>query len=270
MARLWGELVMYYGQSQLQRPVMPNLGNQESIDIFPQPPLCIHNQMRSLNLSTTGDLPFIGFFDSLAFPRLESLTLNTFVVPGVSLLELHGRSQSQIQHLALESPRLTADEIIQLLRIMPSLQMFSLAYSHYAGNIFAALTYRGDPTAAPLVLPNLERLAVAENAVHMSWTDHPAADDGTDGIAVVEMAESLQRYPGPQNGQVPSLRSVELYLAGPKFAPALEARLAAPHVVAFQSSRSRYDSHFVPIIVVEFSCPHSPPATVSITNNRKV
>ncbi|KAJ7825138.1 hypothetical protein B0H14DRAFT_2821402 [Mycena olivaceomarginata] len=203
------------------------LGNLETVDILHQPPLCILNQMGSLDLSATGDLPFIGFFDSLAFPRLKSLTLNCFAVPGDSLLELYGRSQSPIQRLAMESLRLTAEEIIQLLRLMPSLQTFSLAYSHCAGNLFAALTYRRDPTVASLVLPNLKELAVAENADFVSWTNHPAADDGADGVAVVEMAESLQRYPGPQNGCLPSLRSVQLHLAGPKFAPALEARLAA-------------------------------------------
>ncbi|KAJ7843572.1 hypothetical protein B0H14DRAFT_2778668 [Mycena olivaceomarginata] len=146
------------------------------LDILHQPPLCILYQMGSLDLSTTGDLPFIGFFDSLA------------------------RSQSPIQRLAMESLRLTAEEIIQLLRLMPSLQTFSLAYSH-------SLTYRRDPTIASLVLPNLKELAVAENADFLSWTNHPAADDGADGVAVVEMAR--------------------LHLAGPKFAPALEARLAA-------------------------------------------
>jgi hypothetical protein len=183
--------------------------------------------MRYLNLSATGDLPFIGFFDSLAFPRLKSLTLNSFAVPGDSLLELHGRSQSQIQCLAMESLRLTADEIMELLHLMPSLQMFSLANSHCAGNVFAALTYRRDPTVASLVLPHLKELAVAENADFLSWTNHPAADDGADGVAVVEMAESLQRSPGPQLGCLPSLRSVQLHLAGPKFAPTLEARLSA-------------------------------------------
>ncbi|KAJ7722226.1 hypothetical protein DFH07DRAFT_293405 [Mycena maculata] len=101
------------------------LGNLEPVHILHQPPLCILNQMRSLKLSATNDLPFIGFFDSLAFPRLESLTLDNFTVPGHSLLELHGRSQSQIERLALDSLRLTADEIIQLLRLTPSLQMFS-------------------------------------------------------------------------------------------------------------------------------------------------
>ncbi|KAJ7733394.1 hypothetical protein DFH07DRAFT_134893 [Mycena maculata] len=203
------------------------LGNLESEDILHQPPLCILNQMRSLNLSTTGDLLFIGFFDSLAFPRLENLTLDGFAVPGDSLLELHGRSQCQIKCLAMDTLRLTADEIIRLLRLMPSLPMFSLANSHCAGNIFEALTYCGDSTAASLVLPNLKELAVGENADFLSWTNDPAVDDGGDGIAVVEMAESLQRYPGPQNGCLPSLRSVQLHLAGPKFAPALEARLAA-------------------------------------------
>ncbi|KAJ7703391.1 hypothetical protein B0H14DRAFT_3029601, partial [Mycena olivaceomarginata] len=192
---------------------MISLSNLEPVDILHQPPLCILYQMGSLDLSTTGDLPFIGFFDSLAFPRLKSLTLNCFAVPGDSLLELYRRSQSPIQRLAMESLRLTAEEIIQLLRLMPSLQTFSLAYSH-------SLTYRRDPTIASL-------LAVAENADFLSWTNHPAADDGADGVAVVEMAESLQRHPGPQNGCLPSLRSVQLHLAGPKFAPALEARLAA-------------------------------------------
>ncbi|KAJ7443497.1 hypothetical protein B0H11DRAFT_456523 [Mycena galericulata] len=203
------------------------LGNLEPVDILHQPPLCILSQMRSLNLSTTGDSHFIGFFDSLAFPCLKSLTLNCFAVPADSLLELQGRSQCQIHHLTMETPHLTADEIIQLLRLMPSLQMFSLANSHYAGNIFAALTYNRSPTIASLVLPNLKELAVAENADFLSWTNHPAADDGADGVAVIEMAESLQRYPGPQNGCLPSIRSVQLHLAGPKFAPALEARLAA-------------------------------------------
>lgn len=203
------------------------LGDLEPVDILPQPPLCILDQMRSLNLSATGDLPFIGFFDSLAFPGLKSLTLDSFAVPGDSLLELHGRSQSQIQCLAMDTLRLTGDEIIQLLRLMPSLQMFSLAHSHCAGNIFAALTYHRDPTVASLVLPNLKELAVAANPDFLSWTNDPAVDDGADGVAVIEMAESLQRYPGPQNGCLPSLRSVQLHLAGPKFAPALEARLAA-------------------------------------------
>ncbi|KAJ6475181.1 hypothetical protein DFH09DRAFT_1379831 [Mycena vulgaris] len=179
------------------------LGNLKPVDILHQPPLCILNQMRSLDLSTTGDLPFIGFFDSLAFPRLKSLTLNSFAVPGDSLLELHGRSQSQIQHLAMESLRLTPDEIIQLLRLMPSLQMFSLATSHCAGNIFAALTYHGDPTVASLVLPNLKEWAVTENADFLSWTNHPAVDDGADGVAVVEMAESLQRFTSQVRNSLP-------------------------------------------------------------------
>jgi hypothetical protein len=204
------------------------LHNMEPADILHQPPLCILNQMQYLNLSATGDLPFIGFFDSLAFPRLKSLTLNFFAVPAHSLLELHGRSQSQIQCLAMESLLLTADEIMELLCLMPSLQIFSLANSHCTGNIFAALTYRRDPTVvASLFLPNLKELAVAENADFLSWTNHPAADNGADSVVVVEMAESLQRYPGPRHGCLPSLRSVQLHLAGPKFAPALEARLAA-------------------------------------------
>ncbi|KAJ7903056.1 hypothetical protein B0H13DRAFT_1882316 [Mycena leptocephala] len=191
------------------------LDNLEPVDILHQPPLCILNQMRSLNLSTTANLPFIEFFDSLAFPRLKSLTLNFFAVPAHSILELHGCSQSQIQCLAMESLRLTADEIMELLRLMPSLQIFSLANSHCAGNIFAALTYRRDPTVvASLVLPNLKELAVAENADFLSWTNHPAADNGADGVAVVEMAESLQQCPGPQHRCFPSLRSVQLHLAG--------------------------------------------------------
>ncbi|KAJ7824033.1 hypothetical protein B0H13DRAFT_1919338 [Mycena leptocephala] len=204
------------------------VNNLEPVDILHQPPLCILNQMRSLNLSTTADLPFIGFFDSLAFPRLENLTLDSFAVPGYSLLELHRRSRSQTQCLAVEALRLTADEIMELLCLMPSLQTFSLTNSHCAGNIFAALTYRRDPTVvASLVLPNLKELAVAENADFLSWTNHPATDNGADGVAVVEMAESLQRYPGPQHGCLPSLRSIQLHLAGPKFAPTLEARLGA-------------------------------------------
>ncbi|KAJ7475611.1 hypothetical protein B0H11DRAFT_2235317 [Mycena galericulata] len=198
------------------------LRDLEPVDVLHQPPLCILNEMRTLDLSADSDLPFIGFLDSLAFPLLNKLILECFSLRGDSLLGLQRRSQSPIHLLAIESLRLTADEIIRLLHLMPSLETFFVTYSHCVGNIFAALTYRGDPT---LVLPNLHELAVQEDSGLLSWmTD---ADDGADGVAVVEMAESLERYPGPLNVCLPSIRSVELHLVGPKFSPALEARLAA-------------------------------------------
>ncbi|KAJ6571096.1 hypothetical protein B0H19DRAFT_1129165 [Mycena capillaripes] len=204
---------------------MCKLGGIETSDVRDQPPLCILDQMCSLDLGADSDGPFAGFLESLAFPGLETLILSYFAVPGHSLLQLHNRSQFQLRHLEIEWSRFTAEQIIQLLRLLPDLETLSLNQWDGSGDLFKAFTYRGATACAPLTLLHLVTLKFRHYYIGYEHID-PAVP-GNAGNAIIEMAESLGRYPTHLNLCFPSLRTIALWLHGPKFPGDIEDRLAA-------------------------------------------
>ncbi|KAF8157658.1 hypothetical protein K438DRAFT_1986445 [Mycena galopus ATCC 62051] len=184
----------------------------------------IHDHLRSLRLRTIRDIPFTGFFDSLAFPRLENLALEYFHVPITSLLQLHGRSHFHLRSLKISCPRFTPDEVVQFLRLLPHLETIALAQCDESGDLFRAFMYRGVTGPAHLTLPRLTRLELQENYRFPRWHE---VTDPNPGPAVAELAESLVQYPGDHNLCFPLLGPVHLYLDGPEFPDDVEDCLAA-------------------------------------------
>jgi len=195
----------------------------EPVDIHQQAPACVLDRMRSLKLGATSDIPFIGFFDSLAFPSLESLTLDMFPVPSPSLLQLHERSQFRLKSLHIDNPGWRSDEILQFLRLQATVETLSLFQCDESGTLFKSFTYRGATSSAPLTLPRLTKLQFAE---YYGAVRRFAVPDPTPGPAAAEMAESLLQYPGDRNLCFPLLEPVRLDLRGLKFPDDIEDRLA--------------------------------------------
>ncbi|KAJ6530193.1 hypothetical protein B0H19DRAFT_1273859 [Mycena capillaripes] len=148
------------------------LANIKTLDVSDQPPLCILGHLCTLELTGGGDRPFTGFFESLAFPSLNALVLESFTIPARSLLELHSRSQFQLKELEISWPRLTVSGIMQFLRLLPTLESLILTQCDGTGNLFRAFTYRGDTTASVLALPHLMKLGLGENYDAVRWDSH--------------------------------------------------------------------------------------------------
>ncbi|KAJ7337593.1 hypothetical protein DFH08DRAFT_256372 [Mycena albidolilacea] len=222
------------------------LGSIKSGDVPGEAPW-IHDQMRSLKLRTLRDIPFTGFFDSLAFPCLENLTLGYFQVPINSLLRLHERSPFHLKSLKISCPRFTPDEVIQFLRLQPCLETICLSQCDESGDLFRAFTYRGATGSAQFTLLRLTRLEFCENYRETRWYE---VTDPTPGPAVAEFAESLVEYPGDHNPCFPLLGPVHLYLDGIEFPDDVEDRLASvcsagyliDHQVEYRRNEYDYDS----------------------------
>ncbi|KAJ7892623.1 hypothetical protein B0H13DRAFT_2528810 [Mycena leptocephala] len=181
-----------------------------TVDNQPLSP-CILRGLRLLELGATSEgVSLPGIFDSLSFPALETLDL-TFTVSMRSLIQLHARSQFDLQHLELATVYATAQEIIQFLRLLPTLKTLGLdccsADATDANLIFQAFTHLNNSWSLPLRLPQLQKLMLADYSGEL------------DESVVSAFAESLLQYPGTHNTSFSCLESVRLYMLGPKFMP---------------------------------------------------
>ncbi|KAJ7798778.1 hypothetical protein B0H13DRAFT_2167158 [Mycena leptocephala] len=189
-----------------------------AVDNRPLSP-CTLRGLRLLELGATSEgISLPGIFDSLSFPALETLDL-TFTVSMQSLIQLHARSQFNLQHLKLATVYATAQEIIQFLRLLPTLKTLGLDYCSAdatdANLIFQAFTHLSNSWSPPLRLPQLQRLMLAELAGELNES------------VVSAFAESLLQYPGTHNTSFPCLESIRLYMLGPKFSDVVEGHLRA-------------------------------------------
>ncbi|KAJ6592639.1 hypothetical protein B0H19DRAFT_1245485 [Mycena capillaripes] len=183
-----------------------DLSDIEPSDVRQQAPTCILDQMRSLTLCTTDDLPFSGFFESLAFPNLEVLLLQLFMVPAHSFLALQERSQFQLKDLKIHFCTLTPEEIVYLLRLQPQLELLNLTQCDASGELFKAFTYRGGAVScSSLALLHLTEVEFEEEYRH---------GNAIPGNAAADMVESLLQYRGSASPFFPSLSHLHLRLSG--------------------------------------------------------
>jgi hypothetical protein len=113
----------------------------------------------------------------------------------------------------------TAKEIIQFLRLLPTLKTLGLDYCSAdatdANLIFQVFTHLSNSWSPPLHLPQLQKLMLAELAGELNES------------VVSAFAESLLQYPDTHNTSFPCLESVRLYMPGPKFSDIVEGHLRA-------------------------------------------
>ncbi|KAJ7864206.1 hypothetical protein B0H13DRAFT_2564125 [Mycena leptocephala] len=169
-----------------------------AVDNQPLSP-CTLRGLRLLELGATSEgVSLPGIFDSLSFPALETLDL-TFTVSMRSLIQLHARSQFNLQHLKLATVYATAQEIIQFLRLLPTLKTLGLDYCSAdatdANLIFQAFTH-----SQQFVVTTPPSPATSE-------VDAGRVSGELDESVVSAFAESLLQYPGTHNTSFSCLES---------------------------------------------------------------
>ncbi|KAJ7140617.1 hypothetical protein C8R44DRAFT_974470 [Mycena epipterygia] len=119
------------------------------------------------------------FFDGFAFPELLALQIDDqHACPpsSPSLPNLLQRSRFLLHELTLERSLLAAEELLSLLRQLPTLRELNLLHcSAISNKLFDALTYHHPETVSP-ALPSLERLEL-QCSVHTGrWSPETLAD----------------------------------------------------------------------------------------------
>ncbi|KAJ7029691.1 hypothetical protein C8F04DRAFT_1398330 [Mycena alexandri] len=163
------------------------IANIDELDVHSQPVPCALHHVRSLRLSATGDRPFTGFFESFSFPKMLDLTLDPFVAPAHSLVELQHRSQFQLKRLHISGPRSTATELIELLRVLPNLEILILSQCDASGELYKAFIYHGLVASSSLSLTHLMQLTIEENFFALRWNGLHVVDNAA---PIAEMAAS--------------------------------------------------------------------------------
>ncbi|KAJ7115092.1 hypothetical protein C8R43DRAFT_1138229 [Mycena crocata] len=166
--------------------------------------------------------------DAVGLPRLESLSISTDDpgTPAAMLVALHARSQFSLAHLSLTKQDLRPEELISVLRLLPSLQTLVINRCACITNrLFKLLTYKPGAAVA-FQLSQLRTLTI-----------HPITA-ALSGTRVARMVESLANYAGGPDALFPQLQSLFLYRARkandvPEFGDAVEERLALVRATGF-------------------------------------
>ncbi|KAJ7912091.1 hypothetical protein B0H13DRAFT_555228 [Mycena leptocephala] len=155
------------------------------------------------------------FFDAFSFPNLRALVIRADCWSPHILLTFHDRSRFQLQSLELDGLFLSSDEVVELLKLLPTLRQLELKFCSIDDGLLEAFTFDPRSTSHLLALPRLRTLSV------LGFTDQ------FEGTSVASMVESLCRYSGRPNSAFPVLEVVHLWLYGDKFDSDIERRLAA-------------------------------------------
>ncbi|KAJ7458618.1 hypothetical protein FB451DRAFT_1508047 [Mycena latifolia] len=158
------------------------------------------------------------FFDAFSFPNLRSLNIAGNDWSPDILPNLHARSDCSLMNLKLHNIDLSAEDLIQFLRLTPTLQTLHLSFCCVEDDLLQAFTYEPDGSGASFSLPQLRSLTAQTNENHAIELN---------GALLVAMAESVSAHPGGQNAAFPALMDVTLWLAVPRFEDEIEARLQA-------------------------------------------
>jgi hypothetical protein len=154
------------------------------------------------------------FFDAFSFPNLRALVIRADRWSPRILLTLHDRSRFQLQSLKLEGLLITSHDVLEFLRLLPTLQDLDLTFCGSDDELLRAFTFDPRSTSHLLALPRLRTLSVLE------FTDQ------FEGTSVASMVESLCRHSGRPNSAFPVLEAVHLRLYGLRFDSDIESRLA--------------------------------------------
>ncbi|KAJ7670738.1 hypothetical protein DFH06DRAFT_141250 [Mycena polygramma] len=155
------------------------------------------------------------FFGAFSFPSLRDLDIRADLLASNILSNLLDRSQFKLERLALSDFLISSDELLEVLRRLPTLQELTLVACGIDVDLPKMFTV--DPSSAShrLTLPHLRRLCLSEFA------------EIFEGTSAADMAESLCLHRGQPTSAFPALQSVFLSLHGEKFHNDVERRLAA-------------------------------------------
>ncbi|KAJ7177229.1 hypothetical protein C8R43DRAFT_1230253 [Mycena crocata] len=186
-------------------------------------------QLRELDISLRWGEVLDAPIDAVSLPQLESLSISTDDpgTPTAMLLALHARSQFRLVHLSLTSQDLTPEELLSILRLLPSLQTLNIHMcACITDRLFKLLTFKpvDASSANAFRLPELRTLTI-----------HPITA-ALGGTRVARMVESLAAYDG--DALFPQLQSLCLYCArkangAPEFEDGIERRLAVVRATGF-------------------------------------
>ncbi|KAJ7723631.1 hypothetical protein DFH07DRAFT_277494 [Mycena maculata] len=186
-------------------------------------PICTLQFLHTLNFvlgggfhtDTIPDGPSVAFIRSFTMPSLVILAIELSDWPAKALLDLRARSQFTLTDLTMTGLSFGLADLVSLLRVLPALRVLSLQYCDFIDNELLHLFTHHPHSQAPFALPHLHTLKLRN------------ITDELDGNRVVDMVESLRTHYGCTAAPFPAIKSVELYLDGSKFAPAIEERLEA-------------------------------------------
>ncbi|KAJ6471663.1 hypothetical protein C8R47DRAFT_746649 [Mycena vitilis] len=156
----------------------------------------------------------IEFFGAFSFPSLRDLDLRADLWAPNILHSLLDRSQFKLERLALSDFLISTEELLQVLRRLPTLQELTLAACGTDVELPKMFTIDPGSASHRLTLPQLRRLCLSEFA------------DVFEGTSAADMAESLCLHRGQPTSAFPALQSVLLSLHGNKFDSDVERRLA--------------------------------------------
>ncbi|KAJ7474163.1 hypothetical protein FB451DRAFT_1398158 [Mycena latifolia] len=184
------------------------------------------NDLQNITIFIEHDLLPGPFFDAFSFPKLAYLNIMAHDWSPHILPNLYDRSNFRLTHLELKRMDKSAEELITFLRNLPDLEILHLSHCGVEDALFRAFTCDPANPLPPFALRQLHSLRIygTSHALNGAW--------------VASMAESMPRHSGHQNAAFPALRTVEMYLEGPRFDNEVEDRLEYACDIGFVKDRS--------------------------------
>ncbi|KAJ7131945.1 hypothetical protein C8R46DRAFT_1235722 [Mycena filopes] len=191
----------------------------------PSPPCTLHN-LHSLKFYGT-QCPWAPFISPFSMPKLQTLSISDVHCSADVLSQFISRSQFKLNSLTLSSVSpLDSDDIIRLLRQLPSLDTLHLSRTGISNYLFRTFIHIAG-SSPPLTLSSLQNLTIEASSDHLN------------GAAIADMVESLVgnagfRQDGSSNSNpFAAMSSLKLALGGSRFSVADEGRLAEAVATGF-------------------------------------